>query len=108
MKKKTGKTRTLYSSEFKERAIKLAKELGSTRQAADKLGIGHFSTLSLWIRQAKKSDLNPDAFDELQKAKEEIKKLKKELEKERKSVTILRDATAFFCLQKEDMRGSSQ
>ena len=31
MKKKTGKTRTLYSSEFKERAIKLAKELGSTR-----------------------------------------------------------------------------
>ena len=32
MKKKTGKTKTLYSSEFKERAIKLAKELGSTRQ----------------------------------------------------------------------------
>ena len=35
MKKKTGKTRTLYNSEFKEMAIKLAKELGSTREAAE-------------------------------------------------------------------------
>ena len=47
---------------------------------------------------SKKRDLNPDAFDELQKAKEEIKKQKKELEKERKSVAILREATAFLSI----------
>ena len=59
MKKKTDRTRTLYRPEFKEKAIKLAQELGSNRDAADKLGIKHFSTLSLWIRQAKKRDINP-------------------------------------------------
>ena len=47
MKKKTGRTRTLYSPEFKKKAIQLAQELGSNRDAADKLGIKHFSTLSL-------------------------------------------------------------
>ena len=110
MKKKTGRTRTLYSPEFKKKAIQLAQELGSNRDAADKLGIKHFSTLSLWVRQAKKREIHPVAYDELQKLKEENKKLKKELEKERKSIAILKDAAAFFCQenQKEDPKGSSR
>ena len=56
MKKKTGKTRTLYNSEFKEMAIKLAKELGSTREAAEAYinrGIAktelHIAHIHLWI-----------------------------------------------------------
>ena len=97
MSKKADKARSIYSPEFKEQAVKLAQELGSSKQAAEKLGIKHFQILSLWVRQAKKRAENPIVFDELQRAKEEIKKLKKELEKERKNVSILKDAAAFFC-----------
>ena len=78
MSKKADKTRSIYSPEFKEQAVKLAQELGSSKQAAEKLGIKHFQTLSLWVRQAKKREGNPIVFDELQRAKEEIKKLKKD------------------------------
>ena len=80
MSKKADKARSVYSPEFKEQAVKLAQELGSSKQAAEKLGIKHFQTL-LWVRQAKKRAGNPIVFDELQRAKEEIKKLKKELKR---------------------------
>ena len=100
MRKKTGKKRTIYSPEFKEQAIKLAQELGSAREACEKLGIKHFQTLRLWIRQVKTQTETP-SYDELQRLREENKKLRKELEKERKSVVLLRDATAFFCLEKQ-------
>ena len=46
MSKKADKTRSIYSPEFKEQAVKLAQELGSSKQAAEKLGIKHFQTLS--------------------------------------------------------------
>ena len=100
MRKKTGKPRVTYSPEFKEQAIKLAQELGSARAASEKLGMKHFQTLRLWIRQAKTQAGTP-CYDELNKLREENKRLKKELEKERKSVGILRDASAFFCLEQQ-------
>ena len=59
MRKKTGKKRTIYSPEFKEQAIKLAQELGSAREACEKLGIKHFQTLRLWIRQVKTQTETP-------------------------------------------------
>ena len=59
MRKKTGKKRTIYSPEFKEQAIKLAQELGSAREACEKLGIKHFQTLRLWIHQAKTQTETP-------------------------------------------------
>ena len=96
MKKKTGRTRTLYSPEFKAQAIKLAQELGSTRQAADKLGMKNFQTLTIWRREARTKTQTP-SYDELHRLKEENKKIKRELEKERKSTAILKDAMAFFC-----------
>ena len=103
MRKKTGKKRTIYSPEFKEQAIKLAQELGSAREACEKLGIKHFQTLRLWIRQVKTQTETP-SYDELQRLREENKKLRKELEKERKSVVLLRDATAFFLLRETEMK----
>lgn len=96
MKNQFKKTRKSYSSEFKAQAIKLANEIG-TKQAAEKLGISSFQTLSAWIRYSKKMDENQE-FRELEEAKKEIKKLRKELESEKKSVAILKDAAAFFCL----------
>ena len=95
MKNEKNRTRKTYSPEFKEQAIDLAKEIGA-RQAAEKLGIGSFQTLSAWIRYSKKIEENTD-FKELEEAKAEIKKLKRELESERKAVAILKDAAAFFC-----------
>ena len=53
MKNKKTKTRTSYSPEFKVQAIELAKEIGAL-QAAEKLGIGSFQTLSAWVRYSKK------------------------------------------------------
>jgi len=95
MKKTKKKTRKFYSPEFKTQAIELAKEIG-TKQAAEKLGIESFQTLSAWIRYSKKIDENAE-FQELESVKKEIKKLKKELETEKKAVAILKDAAAFFC-----------
>ena len=95
MKKKTKKTRKSYTLEFKAQAIDLAKEIGA-REAAQKLGIENFQTLSAWIRYSNKIDENEE-FKKLEEARAEIKRLKKELETEKKTVAILRDATAFFC-----------
>lgn len=95
MRKKESKSRKSYTSEFKAQAIELANEIGA-KEAAKKLGITSFQTLSAWIRYSKKMT-EDEEFRELEEAKKEIKRLKKELECERKSVAILRDAAAFFC-----------
>ena len=42
MSKKADKTRSISRPEFKEQAVKLVQELGSSKQAAEKLGIKHF------------------------------------------------------------------
>ncbi len=95
MKKETKRTKASYSKEFKEKAVELAKEIGSS-QAAQKLGIEKVQTLGAWIRYSKKMDEDSE-FRGLEEAKEEIKKLKKELLEEKKITAILKDATAFFC-----------
>lgn len=89
------KTKQQYSLEFKEQAIELAKEIG-TSQAAKKLGIKNVQTLGAWIRYSKKLSENRE-FSDLEEARKEIKRLKKELSEEKKSVAILKDAAAFFC-----------
>jgi transposase len=88
-------TKKHYTKEFKDQAVELAKDIGA-KEAADKLGIKSYQTLSNWIRYSKKLESN-DGFRELEEAKKEIKKLKKELDKEKKVTAILKDATAFFC-----------
>jgi len=95
MAQKKKKTRKSYSPEFKEKAIELAKEIG-TREAAEKLGVESYQTLGAWVRYAKKMDEDAE-FRELEEAKAEIKKLRKELDSEKKAVSILKDAAAFFC-----------
>ena len=95
MKKIESKARSRYSSEFKSQAIELAKEIGIV-EAANKLGIKTYQTLSSWVRHSHKMDVDTE-FQELEKLRSEVKRLKRELDIEKKSVAILKDATAFFC-----------
>ena len=99
MSKKKSKTRKSYPPEFKAEAVKLAKEIG-LKQASEKLGIGSTQVLGAWSRHAKKLEEDAD-FRNLEALRAENKRLKKELETERKSVAILKDAAAFFCLDRQ-------
>ena len=91
---KTTKTRRFHSPDFKQRAIELAKEIGS-KKAGEKLGIANLQTFRAWIRNDKKMAENAE-FWTIVELEREVKKLKKELEREKKVVAILKDAAAFF------------
>ena len=88
--------RKRYDATFKEQAIRLAQDLGSIQEAADKLGMLGYQTLGSWVRDHRKMAEN-GSHSQLLDAQAENKKLKKELEKEKKVNAMLRDATAFFC-----------
>ena len=96
--KKSKDKRVRYSPEFKKQAIELAKELGSSKLAADKLGIQSFQTLAAWVRYDKKITEDGE-FRENERLKEENKKLKKQLEHEKKCTAILKDAMAFLSME---------
>ena len=66
-----------YSEEFKGKAIELAQEIGSWKR---------------FLMPEREEAMSHD----LASALKEIKKLKKELANEKRSVSILREATAFF------------
>jgi len=95
MKKEKKKSKRHYSPEFKAQAIELAKEIGA-KQAAEKLGINKFQTLSAWVRYAKKM-VEDTEFRNIELLKAENKKLKKQVEEDKKVIAILKDATVFFC-----------
>ena len=82
-----------YSAEFKEQAVGLANEIGTSR-AAEKLGINKVQALSAWIRYSRKNKASAKTLEEF---KAENKKLKKELDKKEKVIGILKHAAAFFC-----------
>jgi transposase-like protein len=102
-----GKTRARnYTLDFRQQAMALADELGSYREAAEKLGMPANSLYSwLWKRKqdsgcrppssplgARSSPPTPSS-SELQ---DEVRSLRKELERERKVNQILKSAAAFF------------
>lgn len=87
-----------YSKAFKERAIRLAEEIGGTR-AARVLGMQP-STLVMMTRletmKMKCASANSPEEKALREAELEIKKLNKEIEDLRKANLILRDLAAVF------------
>lgn len=93
-KKKNNKKR--YPEEFKVSAMKLARELGSAKLAAEKLGMKNSQTLSNWLRHDDKMN-SDEEYREIENLKAENKKIKKQLEEEKKTTAILKDAMAFFC-----------
>ena len=97
MKKRQIKTspRRRYDAAFKEKAIRLAEELGAVKMAAGKLGMTSYQTLGARVREHRKIEEN-DSHAQLLNAQAEIKRLKKLLDKEKKVNAMLRDATALF------------
>jgi transposase len=79
-----------YSSEFKERAVALAKELGNIKEAARKLGLPSHSLYN-WMNPAKGSEPDHEIS-----AEEKIRQLERENEQLKKANFILKQAAAFF------------
>lgn len=92
-------TRRTYTTEFKQKAVELARQDGNTIEGiARDLGIGR-STLQYWMRAAKQH--GPLAFPGHGKARltpeqEEIRRLKREVETLRQEREILKAAAVWF------------
>lgn len=86
-----------YSKEFKLSAVKMVLEQGmSASKAAEDLGISQ-SSMSLWVREFKKNEL--DAFPgsgKLLPHEKEMHKLKQELRRVTQEREILKKAITFF------------
>ncbi len=94
-----------YDKEFKEQAVKLAKEVG-TKKAAEELGIP-VGTLSGWNYAAKRGDLGvgkgertPEntlkLAEEIQQLRAENKTQAKEIARLKELNEFLEEASAFF------------
>lgn len=95
------KTRKVYSSEFKEEAIKLVLEDGLPCSEVEKrLGIGS-SLVSSWIREKKKR--GSDAFcgnGNTRDSNKDVRRLEKELSQVKREHEILKKAIAIFSKEK--------
>ncbi len=94
-----------YDKEYKERAVKLAKEVG-TKKAAEDLGIPA-GTLSGWKKSAKRGDLDIGKGErtpenaltlakEIQRLRAETKAQAKEIARLKELNEFLEEASAFF------------
>ena len=95
-----------YDEEYKEQAVRLAKNLGSAKAAAEELQIP-VNTLYGWIRKAKIGSLDigcgersPEESLNIAEENQQLRKRIKTLEKENKRLSemnaFLEDAAAFF------------
>lgn len=99
-----------YDLEYKEEAIKLAKEIG-TKNAAQELGIPK-GTLSGWVNKSKNGEIDTgtgsrtpeeslNIVQQLQEAKKKIKELEKENRKLEEMNEFLEEASAFFAASRQ-------
>jgi transposase len=90
------KKQKFYTKEFKIEAVKLAKELGSSKQAASSLGVSS-SAMCKWVNQYQ--DLGQEAFPgkgKLAGSDEEIRQLKLQVKRLEMEKSILKKAITFF------------
>ena len=87
----------VYSDEFKEQAIQLAKEMGSNCKAARELGINEVNIRS-WIKKKKENLAFKEQLPEDPSASvSELQRLRKENAELKKVNQILKAAAAVFC-----------
>ena len=100
-----------YDEEYKEQAVKLAKNLGSAKAAAEELQIP-VNTLYGWIRKARIGSLDigcgersPEESLNIAEENQQLRKQIKALEKENKRLSemneFLEDAAAFFAASRQ-------
>lgn len=82
-----------FTQDFRDQAVKLAKELGSNTQAGQQLGVNE-SLIRAWFKRAKKvSELRTEGSNF---SVEEFRRLQKENERLKKVNQILKAAAAVF------------
>ena len=100
-----------YDEEYKVQAIKLAKNLGSAKAAAEELQIP-VNTLYGWIQKVKTAELDigcgersPEESLNIAEENQQLRKRIKALEKENKRLSemnaFLEDAAAFFAASRQ-------
>ena len=100
-----------YDEEYKEQAVRLAKNLGSAKAAAEELQIP-VNTLYGWIRKAKSGSLDigcgersPEESLNIAEENQQLKKRIKALEKENRHLSemneFLEDVAAFFAASRQ-------
>ena len=100
-----------YDEEYKEQAVKLAKNLGSAKTEAEELQIP-VNTLYGWIRKARIGSLDigcgersPEESLNIAEENQQLRKRIKTLEKENKRLSemnaFLEDAAAFFAASRQ-------
>lgn len=83
-----------YTAEFKQRAVQLYRERGTTyAEVARELGVDP-GTLSDWVRRSDAAQAAPE--DNPFKIAEENRRLRREVERLRRENEILLKASAFF------------
>ena len=106
-----------YDEEYKVQAIKLAKNLGSAKAAAEELQIP-VNTLYGWIQKVKTAELDigcgersPEEALSIAKENQQLKKRIKALEKENRRLSemneFLEDAATFFAASRQKSGKSS-
>lgn len=95
--------RSKYSEEFRERAIRVARESErSIAEVARDLGV-HPETLRVWVRQAEADDgTRRDLLSTAER--EELAALRKEIRDLRRSNEILKAASVFFARELDQTR----
>ena len=106
-----------YDEEYKEQAVRLAKNLGSAKAVAEELQIP-VNTLYGWIQKVKTAELDigcgersPEEALNIAKENQQLKKRIKALEKENRRLSemneFLEDAAAFFAASRQKSGKSS-
>jgi transposase len=99
-----------YTPEYREQAVKLAKEIGYEKAKAE-LGIPQ-GTFSRWMRQERQGKIELgegqvtpqkalNLAEELKREKEEKKKLEKEVEELKRVNEFLKEASRFFAASQQ-------
>lgn len=100
-----------YDKEYKVQAVKLSRELGSIKRAAEELGMPE-ATLFGWIRAVKEGRLDigggahtPDnaltLTEELIQSRKQIKLLEKEIKQLKRENEFLEEASVFFAASRQ-------
>lgn len=94
------KVKTKYTTEFKERAVKMViRSEKPTSQIANDLGI-KVTTLYSWVNKIKSAD-NPTQEQSNEEMFNELVRLKKELSEVKEQRDILKKATAYFAKESQ-------
>ena len=116
MEKGTKRTARSYSKEYKVECVKLARQIGGKKAAAE-LGIPA-GTVSSWMNDARKGDIDTGRGTqtpqigmtqaaEIQRLKDENKGLNKENKRLREENAFLEEASAFFAASRQRLAKKS-